>query len=83
MTTSLNNHRPAHYAVAATGLVGILVAITLHSAPAMAGNDSRHTVTGGTVQGPGHDVVHNCFIAPDVWDEALDGPLPRCSTHVP
>lgn len=83
MTTSSIFHRRASYAAAATGLVGTLLAITLNSAYAMPGRDDRQTVPGRMVHAHGHYVGHACFITPNTWNEALDGPLPRCYTYAP
>ena len=83
MTTSSINHRRAPYAAAATGLVGTLLAITLNSAYAMPGRDDRQTVHDRSVHADGRYVGHACFITPHTWNEALDGPLPRCYTSVP
>ena len=75
MTTSSINHRRTSYA-AAIGLVGILLTTAPTSAQAMPVRDEGRTV-------PGHYVAHACFITPHAWNEALDGPLPRCYTYVP
>ena len=71
--SSINHIRP--YA-AALGLVGILFTTAPTSAHAMPARDDGRTVRG-------HYVGHACFITPHTWNEALDGPLPRCSTYVP
>ena len=85
MTTSSSNHRhnrPAtRVAVAATGLVGALLTGTFNSASAFPGDPP--TVVGRGVHTTSNSLERACFIAPLTWNEALDGPLPRCYTDVP
>jgi hypothetical protein len=76
MTTSSINHRRAAPYAAAIGLVGILLSTAPASAHAMPARDDGRT-------GTGHYIGHACFITPSTWNEALDGPLPRCYTYVP
>ncbi len=83
MTTSTIHHRPAPFvAVAATGFAGALLAVTLSSAQAIPDPDYAPSVPGGAVQTDIHRVERGCFITPPTWNEALDGPLPRCHTEL-
>ena len=83
MTTSTINHRRASRAAAVTALVGTLWALTLSSASAMPVPGDRPAVSGRTVHSHGHYIWHACFITPHTWNEALEGPLPRCYIHIP
>jgi hypothetical protein len=82
MTTSRNIHHRSTFVIAATGVVGTLLATTLSSASAMPGRDDHPTVV-AAAHARGHLVGHGCFITPHTWSEALAGPLPRCYTYVP
>lgn len=82
-TTSTIHHRRAPFvAVAATGFAGALLAVTLSSAQAIPDPDYASSVPGGVVRNDSHRVERGCFITPPTWNEALDGPLPRCYTEV-
>ncbi len=83
MTTSSINHRPAAFVgIAATGLVGALLTVTLSSAHAIPERDAHPAVADRTGHTSGHYVERGCFIKPPRWNEALDGPLPRCYTYI-
>lgn len=86
MTTSPMSpiaHRMSYAAAAA--LAGSLMALTAANADASPGRADRPAVTAvmaRTAVADGHAVEHACFITPHTWNAALDGPLPRCFTHV-
>ena len=77
------SHRRALYSAAATGLVGIVLAITVNSADAMPGRDSHTAVPAGTAHTHGHYVAHGCFITPHTLSDAVAEALPLCYTRVP
>lgn len=86
MTTSSINHRPTSLvavAVAATGLAGALLAVTLNGAHGFPGRDEPPAVVGRSQPTDGHYLERACFIKPLTWNEALEGSLPRCYTYVP
>lgn len=84
MITSSSNHRQTTFIVAATtGLVGALLATTLTSAQAKPGRDHLLPVPTRTAHVDGHHHERGCFITPPTWNQALDGPLPRCYTYLP
>ncbi len=83
MTTSSIHHRPATFvAVTTTALVSALLAIPLPSAQAIPDRDALAAVADRAAHSSGHSVERGCFIQPPRWNEALDGPLPRCYTYV-
>lgn len=80
MTTTSITRRPATFVVAATtGLAGALLALTLTSAQAIPDRIDSRAVVDGTASTTSRVVERPCFITPPTWNEALDGPLPRCS----
>ncbi len=91
MTTLSNLHRPASStrhrralsAAAATGLAGVLLAVTLGGASAMPGRGDPPSAPAPAVHTHGHYVGHGCFITPHTWNDELAGPMPVCYTYVP
>ena len=45
-------------------------------------HDASFIPGGVVVQTDSQRVERGCFITPPTWNEALDGPLPRCYTEV-
>ncbi len=80
--STIHQRRGPFVAVAATGFAGALLAVTLSSAQAIPDPDYASSVPGGVVQTDSHRVERGCFITPPSWNEALDGPLPRCYTEL-
>ncbi len=58
------------------------MAITLTSAEASPGRDDSSGVPARTFYTSRDHVEHGCFLTPASWNEALDGPLPRCRTDL-
>lgn len=84
MTTPSISLRPASLvAVASTGLIGTLLAVTLSGAQAVPPRDDPLPARRLVAHTSGHDVEHPCFITPPTWNAALDGHLPRCHSSVP
>ena len=82
MNTSAINHRPIVVA-AATGLASALLAVSVASAHAIPEPIDPSPVEDRTVHTNDNYVERACFMQPLTWNEALDGPLPRCYTYVP
>lgn len=83
MNTSSINHRPATVVVVA-GLASALLAVGVASAHAIPDpDDPPPAIVDRTVHNNGTYVERACFMQPLTWNEALDGPLPRCYTYVP
>ena len=83
MNTSSINHRPAAFVgIATIGFVGALLTVTPTSAHAIPDRDALPAVAEHTSHSNGHYVERGCFITPPRWNEAVDGPLPRCYTYV-
>lgn len=85
MTTTSIAQRPPTFVVvtSATGLVGALLALTLTSAQAIPEHNDAPAVVDRTAHTTPRKVERPCFITPPTWNEALDGPLPRCYTYLP
>ena len=85
MTTSPINHRPTTYfAVAATGCIGALLAVSLHGSHTTPGPTDPPAVAVRTVPTHGRDPqVVTCFIKPPTSNRGVDGPMLPCQTRTP
>ena len=81
-TPSITHRPPVVIATTFTALAGALLAVTVDSARAIPERLDGRTVVEHTVATDRY-VERPCFITPPRWNEALDGPLPRCRTYVP
>jgi hypothetical protein len=79
-TSSINRHRTIS-AVAAAGLVGTLLTLTLGSASAMPGRGEPPPAPVPVAHG--HYVSHGCFITPHTTNAVVLEELPVCYTYVP
>ncbi len=82
MNTSSINHRPTVLA-AATGLAGVLLTVTGNGAHAIPEPIDPAPAADRTVHTDNRYIERACFMQPLTWNDALDGPLPRCYTYVP
>jgi hypothetical protein len=81
-TSSINHHRTIS-TIAAAGLVGTLLAVTLGNASATPGRGDPPAAPAPAVLTHGDYVAHGCFMTPHTWSIELAGPLPVCYTYVP
>ena len=84
MTTSTKHHRPApSKAVAVLAIVSALSAGATSAAHAVPDrlHDAPAVVDGG-LDPPNRSVERPCFLTRPTWNEAIDGPVPRCLTYL-